>query len=298
MLRSARSTSCLIALFIGGLVACDGDPSVLPNVLPWVDATTTSDTTDPGDAAGPGDTGGGACDCLAVGTWYRFDSMVLETIGGGDHPVIGTLNALWAADMAKAELNIFFQLTAVSADTLEFRAMNAARRTDTTSEVCLLPSTEASFTMPREGCTIKDSAESSISVYAGSVDNPKNCSTVLPVPHAIPVDRAVIRGEFDPSCEAVSSGVVVGGTLGETALEQVCACLLLGDELAETCGALDPEFEGDCPGCNDSYQPLSALLNAFGPVNFDCESSTGDPATCITGLFTASRWDMPIEDCD
>jgi hypothetical protein len=294
MRTSILSTSLWIALLTAGLMACDGDAEMTANILPWVDAGAAVEP-DTGDTTGGT---GGVCDCFTEGMWFHFDSMVLETIGGGDHPVIGTLNTLWAADISKSELNILFEVTSVTATNIEFRAMNAARITDTASDLCLLPNTEATFAMAREGCSFSESAESSINIYAGSVDNPKNCSTVLPVPHAIPVDRAVLSGEFSPTCDAITSGVVVSGALEETALDQVCACLLLGDEMAETCGELDPNYEGDCPGCNDGYQPLGTLLNAFGPVAFDCESASGAPAACITASFTASRWDTPLENCE
>ena len=145
------------------------------------------------------------CSCLAVGTWYRFDTLGLTSLDGKLHPVISALNPLWLADMGIDELNILFEVTEVTQNTLTFRAVNAAR-VGTDGDICVLTDTGVTFTFPRDGCTLNASEESGIHVYAGDETHPKNCTTALPVHHAIPVSKT---GQVSLSCPCVCWLVVV-----------------------------------------------------------------------------------------
>lgn len=246
------------------------------------------------------DTGGGddvdvnssvdGCACLAVGQWYRFDGLALTTLDGGEHNVIETLNTLWQGDIAKNELNILVEVTAVSDAEVTVRGRVGAR-VDGTEDICAIDSSAQDFVFPRAGCVLKPSAPASINVYAGTETYPKNCSTTLPVKHAIPVDGAVLEGRLDEACEGIHDGNVPAGVLGQAELGQICTCLLPANKPAEACGAPDATYapDGACPGCNANFQSLSALLLAFGEVSWSCQTTAGNPATCITASFSAAR---------
>ena len=260
--------------------------------------TPTPDTTAPtGDTASGTD---GPCGCVTVGTWYRFDVLGLDKLDGEDHPVIATLNPLWAADIGKTELNILFEVTAASADALTVRAVNAAR-TGSDGEMCVLESTSVTFDFPRDGCDLTPSSESAINVYAGDEEHPKNCTTVLPVPHAIPVEQVVLQATMSDDCSAIQNGTVVTGVIGEHALLSTCTCLVLGPALSEQCEALEPGYESEdglCVGCNANYMDLESLLNSFGALEYKCTTLDDGPGVCIDGHFSAVQMDAAPPSCE
>ncbi|TNF36869.1 MAG: hypothetical protein EP329_04530 [Deltaproteobacteria bacterium] len=276
----ARTWLSLALLALG---ACSNPVDDSENKLPYLSErdTAVADDVDATD---------GGCGCLAVGQWYRFDALVLTSLDGGEHNVIETLNGLWAADISHNELNIMLEVTAVSDSEVTFRGAVGAR-VDGTEDVCVIDASSQTFVFPRSGCSLGPSAPASINVYAGTETYPKNCSTTLPVKHAIPVDGAVLEGRLDDACEGIHDGDVPAGVLGQADLGQICTCLLLPNDPAEKCGALDASYgpDGACPGCNDSYQSLSNLLTAFGEVSWSCQTTTGNPATCLTATFSAAR---------
>lgn len=281
-LASAPARVAFAIIAATALGACDNPVDAMPNKLPSASAL---DATDTGPDVDPAAT----CDCLAVGQWFRFDSLVLTSIDGGDHPVLPTLNGLWAADIAGHELNLLLEVTAVSATEVTMTVVNGAR-VDGTTDICEVTDTAVTLVFPRDGCHLGPSAESGFNVYAGTETYPKNCSTTLPVKHAIPVSRARLDGTVSATCDAIVGGKVPSGGLGQGALGQVCTCLLLPDQQAEDCGALDPTFDAtpSCAGCNAHYQPLGDLLTAFGDVAWSCTTEGGDPAACLTADFTAA----------
>ncbi|MFO0750587.1 MAG: hypothetical protein U1F43_33700 [Myxococcota bacterium] len=229
------------------------------------------------------------CDCLAVGQWYRFDALTLLSIDGEDHPVLPTLNGLWASDIAGNELNIMLEVMAVSPTEVTMKVVNGAR-IDGTQDICELADTAVTLVFPRNGCHLGPSAESSFNVYAGTETFPKNCTTTLPVKHAIPVARAQLDGTLSGTCDAIVNGTVPHGGLGQTELGKICTCLLLPGQAAEECGALDASYTevAACTGCNKNYHSLSDLLTAFGDVKWSCTTESGDPAACLTADFTAA----------
>jgi hypothetical protein len=150
MLRSMRSIRHLLDLFRRrravpftfvfaatsfGTVGCENPVDVTPNAF---DATREAGAADVAggavDAAGatggsPGEAGTpGPCGCLAVGQIYRFDSLVLTALDGGPHPAVPQLNTRWAKDMAAAELDVFFVVTAVEGDAVSRSARSTAPR--------------------------------------------------------------------------------------------------------------------------------------------------------------------------
>jgi hypothetical protein len=239
----------------------------------------------------------GACDCLTVGTWYRFDSLTLTSLDQKDHPVIGTLNGLWQADIDALELDIMLEVTAVAETSVSMRVMNGAR-VDGTESICALEDTAVEVVFPRSGCRLETSSESAFNVYAGTETYPKNCSTTLPVEHAIPVARARLEGDVSADCGQILAGKVPAGGLGQAELDQLCTCLLLPGSPAEDCGLLEPGFaETACVGCNKNYKPLSQLLTAFGEVDWLCQTESGAPAACLTADFTAAVMDAAPAPC-
>jgi hypothetical protein len=279
--RPRPVSAVLAALALLG--ACSNPVDTSENKLPYQSERDTA-ATDDGDASNAG------CGCLAVGQWYRFDALQLTSLDGGDHNVIETLNGLWTSDIAKNELNVLFEVTAVSASEVTIKG-TVGSRVDGTEDICVIASSAQDFVFPREGCHLKPSAPASINVYAGTENYPKNCSTTLPVKHAIPVDGAVLEGELDDTCSTISNGKVPSGVLGQAALGQICTCLLLPNDPAEKCGELDASYDpgGSCQGCSDKYQSLSNLLVAFGEVTWSCTTLAGGPATCITADYSAVR---------
>lgn len=264
------------------LGACSNPVDISENKLPYQSELDT--------AGADSDASNGGCGCLAVGQWYRFDALALTSLDDGDHPVIETLNGLWGADIAANQLNVMFEVTAVSdAEVTVLGTVGA--RVDGTQDICVIESSAQTFVFPREGCHLKPSAPASINVYAGTETYPKNCSTTLPVKHAIPVDGAVLAGDLDDTCSTISNGKVPTGVLGQADLGKICTCLLLPGKPAEDCGALDASYDpgGACQGCSDKYQSLSDLLTAFGEVSWSCTTTTGAPATCVTADYSAVR---------
>jgi hypothetical protein len=279
-------TSIPRGLMFAALVGCSNPVDESPNRLP------STDVADAPDVAVP-DTSEGGCECLAPGTWFRFDSLALLTIDGGDHPVLPTLNELWSADIKGSELNILLEIEAVSETEVTARVVNGAR-VDGTTDICELSATAVTLVFPREGCRLLASAESAFNVYAGTETYPKTCSNTLPVKHAIPVSRARLEGTIAPDCSAIQGGKVPSGGLAQGALDQLCTCLLLPGQAAEACEALEPSYaEAPCAGCNANYSSLSQLLTAFGDVGWTCQTETGAPAACITADYGASRVEGP-----
>lgn len=277
--------TCLLVASLVALGACSNPVDTGENKLPYQSEIDTA-ASDDADTSATID----GCSCLAVGQWYRFDALELTSLDGGEHNVIETLNGLWAADIAKNELNVTLEVTAVSDTEVTLRGTVGAR-VDGTEDICVIDSSAQDFVFPREGCHLKPSAPASINVYAGTESYPKNCSTQLPVKHVIPVDGAVLEGQLGDACEGIHDGNVPAGVLGQADLGKVCTCLLLPDDPAEKCGELDASYapDGACPGCNDKFQSLSNLLTAFGEVSWSCQTTAGDPATCLTASFSAVR---------
>jgi len=285
---TARTWISLAFLALG---ACSNPVDDSENKLPYQSELDTASTED-------ADVGAGGCDCLAVGQWFRFDALALTSLDGGEHRVIETLNGLWSADIGKNELNIMLEVTALSDSEVTVRGTVGARL-DGTDDICVIDSSAQDFVFPREGCQLKASAPASINVYAGTQTYPKNCAVNLPVQHAIPVNGAVLEARVTDSCDAIVEGNVPAGVLGQDALGKVCTCLLLGEDQAEACEPLDASYapDGACPGCNDNYKSLSALLTTFDEVSWSCQTTEGDPATCLTASFSAERLPTAPASC-
>lgn len=276
-----------------GLGACTNPVDTRENIFPPRDSGTVTEVDVPSEV----ETVEAACDCLAVGQWFRFDTLALTSIDGGKHPVLPTLNELWKSDIAGNELNILFEITALTDTSLTARVVNGAR-IDGSQDICQLAGTAVTLEFPRSGCELGVSAESAFNVYAGTETYPKNCTTTLPVKHAIPVSRARLSGTFSDTCDAIVGGKVPSGGLGQAELGQICTCLLLPGDPAEKCGALDASFTtAPCVGCNKGYKSLSELLTAFGDVGWTCQTETGTPAACLTADYSAVTLGAAPAEC-
>ncbi len=320
--RSGRWTLALLAL--PAAIACSNKVDNSINRLPIPD-TTTDQTSLPSDAtslagdatnlAGEITQASANCDCLAVGQWFRFDSLQLTTLDGIKHPVIGTLNNLWKNDIKSYYLNFYFQITILSADSVTFRVVNGARISDTPQTptdgiyaTCLLDSadsidTQATIVLPRQGCKLGESAPSGINVYAGTPIYTKNCAPTLPVQHAIPVRNAVLTGEMHSDCSSIDSGLVVQGNFSKAALGKICTCITIGSQPADVCEQVIPTYKGAatgdplCDGCNDHYKSLQSLLEAFGDLQYGCIGDDGGPAVCLTATYSAQRIEQVPPSC-
>ncbi len=293
----------LLCAAIGAALGCQKSTDELrltydANVLPEVAAAKDTAAL-PADASATTT----ACDCLAKGMWFRFDTLKIKSLDAGPHLVINTLNPIWQNDIKKKELNFFLEIQDVTATEVKLRILNAAR-TDKAGNLCLLPVTESVVTMLRTGCKLKNAQPTGLNVYAGTPANPKNCTSGLAVPHAIPVRNAFFEATVASACEAVTDGLLIEGAIGRTALDGTCTCLLMGDQMAEDCGLPDPKFTGYpsgkneagqpakfctecCKGCSDKYSNLNELLDSFGPLKYTCKDEKGEPAVCLSATFSA-----------
>jgi hypothetical protein len=288
----------LVSAAAVGLAACSNPVDEAPNNL----NRGEQDVASGGDGAGDG--GAPACGCLQPGVVWRFDLLQLDSIDKGQHLVQGTLNSLWKKDIAAFELNFFAEVVAVTDAAVRVRVVNAARRAETASDLCLLPYTGVEMDFPRTGCALGPTPPSGMNVYAGTPANPKNCAPKLPWPgvtHVIPVRGAVLSMLATADCQRVDQGVVSAGHLPKTALGLTCTCVTTGKQTAETCGDLDPSYaDKGCAGCNDKYQNLLDLLKAFsgdkGDLDYLCDEA-GEPAACLTASFAGERVAGLPESC-
>lgn len=292
MVGRMKTRMVLWVLAVSSAGACANEVDTSQNVLPWLSEREVVDAEEVAPEVATG-----SCDCLTVGRWYRMDSLALTTIDGKEHRAIPNLNNIWKADIAALDLSILMEVTAVDAASVTMRVVNGAR-IDGEQRVCRLDATAVDVVFPRDGCRLDASAESAFNVYAGTLDYAKNCSTTLPVKHAIPVSKARLEGNVSEDCGAILQGKVPSGGLGQAELGEICTCLLVPGKPASDCGALDPAFaDNACVGCNAKYQPLGQLLNAFGAPDWLCTTESGAPAACLTADFTAVALEAGPEAC-
>lgn len=305
----ATAATLLLAVGWGALAAagCENEVDRTPNLLPGA-----SDVAEPDDAPAPGDvpadappdvegSGSEPCACLVPGLWFRFDTLVVTSLDGGEHPVTETLSALWEKDIEKLELNILMRVEEVTATEVRLTAVNGARVEGSTTELCILPDTAVEVVHPRDGCKLGESDKSAMNVYAGSTAFPKNCATTLSPEHSIHVRNVVVRSEATPACDGIVNGEVVEGAIGEEELAATCTCLVYNDDPADVCEPLDPTFvkgEGEdaaCHGCNANFQRLSTLVGAFQKLEYTCTTPDDRPAVCLTATYSAVAVDAPVE---
>ena len=319
MRRSLPCASTLLAsLLLSGLIACENKEDSKPNVIPGGDikvsvdsladvpndATSLADSLTSGDAVDAVDAAVAVtpCGCPQVGQLFRFTELKLLTLDGGLHPVIGTLNNMWKTDIGHFELNFYFEIAEVNDAHVKFRVVNGAR-TDDKGNTCLLDAKSSLDTTvfmdhPRQGCHLMPSTNAGINVYAGTPTNTKNCAPTLPIKHAIPVRGAALEANVAPDCSALTDGMVLSGNFAKDALAKICTCITLGEQNADTCGVLDPKFKGNkCDACNDKYQSLTDLLEAFGDLQYGCKAEDGGLAVCLTASFQAVRVLTPPPSC-
>ena len=298
-LRRALTLVTMSAL--AALSSCDREIEVKPNVLPMAKPVDMAPPVTPDEGTPSGDMGpqvDPCADCLEVDTWYRFDTLALEALDGGPHPVIALLNNFWRTDVNNHVLNVLFEVRAIEGDQVTIGAMNAAWVSEAENDYCLLPSTAIDFIFTRQGCGIINADPAGINIYAGSVEIPKNCSPAgSDAENAIPVRDVILSGEFSSDCSVISNGAVQSAAIKRSALETTCTCLN-GD--LDGCVGLNPDFSGnnfdECQGCNETYQSLSRQLNAIRQLDWNCEVD-GEEAVCIEAGFSATRLDFTPPVC-
>jgi hypothetical protein len=297
-------------------LACSNPTDDKANVLPSLKADAVGLASD-------ATASNATCGCLAVGQWFRFDTLKLKSLDGkADHPVIPTLNNLWQQDIDHFELNFYVKIEEVTDGKVKLRVVNGARTDEPPNPddtvcsssddlakqkptTCLLDNpakldTTTLVELPRSKCQMSESAAAGINVYAGTPANTKNCAPTLPVKHAIPIRNAVLTGRFNDDCTQMLDGQVLAGSFAKAALSKICTCLTVGKQLGNCCAEPDPNYvDSECGGCNSHYQNLQSLLEAFsgGSLDYGCKSEDGSPAVCLTASFTAQRLDAPPPSC-
>ncbi len=254
-------------------LGCANDVDETPNVLPSsIVAGDGGVRTDDGE--------------ILVGHWYAYQSLVLDTLDGKDHPAVNVLNALWASDLAQQEMNVLYMVTEVDDQHIWFRGFNGVRTDD---GYCLVKETELPVHMNRSGQVLTMEEPTRFTVYTGSVDIPKNCAPNLTPRHMIPVDQAWFKIEISSDNNTLT-GVVESATIPERAIDGVCTCVTAPGTLAEKCGGLDSTYENEkCAGCGPNYHHLRGLMEIFGKLNLSCKDDDGAPGVCMTAHFEAAR---------
>jgi hypothetical protein len=309
--RCAAALSLLLALFAWG---CQGEEDATPNRLPLSGEDTEADTDGALDTTVDPDAVVSACDCLKVGDWYRFDTLAVTALDGQKrHPIVSVLNALWEADIARQELNVLFEVTALDDASVTFRAVNAARLNDDLTQTCLLPYTAVEMVFARQGCALAMTESSSLNIYAGSQSIPKNCGPSLAVPHTIPVYNVKLTMNLSATCDAITDGVVAQAALSELELGSICTCSTAPDQSAEwccanhdpnnpdpNCPAVSADYQdpnGRCNGCGETFNNLLDLLKQFGALPFKCVAPDGSKAVCLDAKFAGARVPLAPASC-
>ena len=298
------SVSLSLGFTLGGCQSNSIDTT--PNVLPGADLNPQGGEMNGGEMNG-GEMNGGMDEpstcrtCVQEGTFYRFTELALTSLDQNEsHPVIGTLNSLWAGDIDNHQLNVLFEIKAVTEDQIQVAALNAAWNGEGENDYCLLENTSIDFAFQRSECGFSNQDSAGINIFAGSQEYPKNCALTDESPNTIPVRDVLLQGAFNESCSEIISGTVPSAVIAQSALEQTCTCLIGPMSPLSACKGLDPAYTGDddgaCGGCNDSYRSLNSLLSAFGALNYECETG-GNPAVCIEAQYSAVRLDFTPDVC-
>ncbi len=298
---------------------CENELDETPNNLPVQDAAVPDAARADADAPpadGGGGDGGATCtgpeaagcgDCPVAGDWYRFTLLQVDLLDGRNHPLRPLLNALWAADIERAELNVLFEILEVDGPRVRLRALNGARNEPHDGTFCLLPATSVEMTLLRDGCGFCMAEPAGINIYAGAVKSdepsgyvPKNCAPDLEFPHTIPIRNVRLSGKHDADCGHILEAKVVGAALPKSALGKVCTCATAPNAFAEQCVTTDDVAEG-CGGCPGSYRNLLTYLEMFGggmSLQYGCRTPEGEEAVCIDATFAAERLSMTPPDCE
>lgn len=296
--------------------ACSNELDSTANLFPLNTSADTSviDDTQATTSADADPDAPDACDCLQVGQWFRFDTLAVAALDDQKrHPIINVLNALWAADIAHLELNVWMEVAAVDGNQVTLRAVNAARLNADISQACLLPYTAIEMVFERQGCAMTMPTAASLNIYAGSESIPKNCGPTLGVKHTIPVSNVQITMNLAEECTKFTDGFVDNAALSETELGNICTCSTSPDQYAEACcanhdpanpdpncPAVDPAYadpKGRCNGCGEKFNNLFDLLDQFGALSFKCTAPDGGRAACLDAKFTAMRIDQAPDVC-
>ena len=301
-----------LSLMILGMGCTENKIDTSPNILPAPQGDPNQGGGTGGVMGGPqggaqggiqgGMQGEAPCrTCIQEGSFYRFTELSLTSLDGNEtHPVIGTLNSLWAGDVENHQLNILFEIKEVTEDRIKVSALNAAWNGEGDNDYCLLTNTAIEFDFTRSGCGFVNEDPAGINIYAGSQEFPKNCSVTDEFPNTIPVRDVTLEGAFNDTCDEIISGLVPSALIAKQALDQTCTCLIGPASPLDACKGPDSSYMGDadgqCGGCNDSYRSLNSLLSAFGELSYSCDDG-GNPAVCIDARYKATRLNFTPEVC-
>ena len=291
-LKSSATLLSLLSLSMMTIIGCENEVDDRLNILPSTPiAGEQSAGTPAGEAAS-------SCEsCIEQGTWYRFTTLKLETLDGGEHPVIPILNNLWKGDVDAHALNVLFEVRAIEGEQITMGAMNAAWVSEAENDYCLMPETAIEFIFTQSECSIVNTDSAGINIYAGSKEIAKNCSPGGDAINAIPVRDVLLGADFSADCSQLLNGSVQSAAIKRSALEGTCSCL---SPILESCEGVNPNFEGnnfgECAGCNTRYNSLSRQLNMFQELKWECEVD-GEEAVCLEASFEASKLNFTPPVC-
>jgi hypothetical protein len=237
--------------------------------------------------------------CLAIGSYYQFTELALQSVAGGNVSLTSALNATWASDMSKGELSVFMRVEAIEGNNVTFRLVSGAR-VGNDGDKCLVQETEVDLSLPLTTTGMGPSLATDFYVYAGSKAHPKNCNPEAAA-HAIPVVNLVANITCSGVCAPPDADILEGSFTAALAKEDLlgtCVCLDLGSTTTsdEVCGDFSGDYKGvggACDGCGEEYAEFGDLIPAFnGGGDLDwgsCKETVGADAACLTAGFKAKR---------
>ena len=254
------------------------------------------------------------CRCDAeemVGRTYRFTRWEFDEPSA----LAGTLNSVWATDIASQALNILFSVqSATAGGTTAFDPLvvtagpgwrspslpyvmtteDGVTAQDQVESYCLLPDMGQTIELaPYHGyqCQVKNAEAGTLFFHFGPKTNPLMCGPSLDPPNITPIRSLKIRFGFNEDCTAIDSGFLEGCITVEDA-SRLCMCMVTG-----TCEGLFDESasvdENDpyayCENaCGSSWISLGSIMNTFS-VAPTCLTEDENPGYRIQAFFDAEE---------
>lgn len=292
----------------------------------WVGDTPAPELPEIDAGVGGGGSCNTTCDCLAGtggnpasqtgldGRVYRFTLMKIEE----PYALAGLLNKKWSDDLRDDILNVLFLFDASQVSHTGYPARSATIRAASGWRVPgdirlppgvevesyhVLSGTESTMTLvPNRECGSRCEMEidgtGSLSFFAGSMDEPINCSPELTPQHVIPMTQLEAHFSFDEDCTHIVRGNLTA-CLESEAVKKICVCL--GESGQCKVRLLDPQppptddpnlYCARC-GAQDPGTPPWASLDAVLPPPGSspdlppCDEPIGMGGYKVTGVFEA-----------
>lgn len=219
-------TRAIFLVLLSGLWACGGDVDPagadLPHLpdsssgVPWTADGSSCDGLVPDVAVPPADlplpSPDGDCSGLDLtGRFWRFTTFEVRQPAGPEGALAGTLTALWAGQIARGELNIYFRVLSHdrSSGTLEVEAGTAFHPPEDPSRmVPMADPAPGVLPLRMEGCVIRSRQVGTLHVFPD----------LLTVP--LDILETSIVGLLSPDGSRIHAGTMVGGICRSMAEEQ------------------------------------------------------------------------------